>query len=370
MNIRIEQLATPLPKPSPSPSPNRRTRRRLPRNPADVRSLAAQAMLRSGDNSSASRPLSLARRGTSCLAVAVAALAVPALTGTAAAATPSAPTAPLASVAPVAYRATTPTAVPASPASAAPQARDHVSPAPMFPDSGTLSFESWAASGWSLNTPDALVDPRCLVIPHHHRCAPWLYHPDMAIGSSALLKPGDRSPVADASGLSHSNPRASDDPDAPEGSDTPSTPDPRNASSNRDSSTGPQASTTVAYGFSDLPRPAASNKHGDSTKPATAKARSRPLDTVTTLAAAPAPVSSTSALKTSATPASVPLTSRPASAASNLMRSPCLRAAYLVGKDRHMLAHLRPAVDAMGFIVNHRHAACTAMADYLSQARA
>ncbi|NUR31472.1 MAG: hypothetical protein HOV83_37480, partial [Catenulispora sp.] len=290
------------------------------------------------------------------------------------------------SVAPAAYLASAPTAAATYPA---PQARDHISPAPTFPDSGALSFESWAASGWSLNTPDTSVDPRCLVIPHHHRCAPWLYHPDMATGSSALLKPGDRSPAAnaaadaaaDASRVSHDNPRASDDPEAPDGSGTLSTPDPRNTSSSRGSSTGPQASTSVAYGFSDLPRPTRSNKptpsnkHNDSADSATAKARFRPLATMAAPAAAPAPVSSTSASKTAATPASatpisVPLTSRPASAASKLMRSPCLRAAYLVGKDRRMLAHLRPAVDAMDVIVNHRHAACTAMVDYLSQARA
>ncbi|NUR27117.1 MAG: hypothetical protein HOV83_14940, partial [Catenulispora sp.] len=96
MNTRIEQLATPIP----TPPPNRRTRRRLPRNPADVRSLAAQVMLRPADNPSVSRPFSLARRGTSCLALAVAALAVPALSSTAAAAASPAQPAPPASVAP------------------------------------------------------------------------------------------------------------------------------------------------------------------------------------------------------------------------------------------------------------------------------
>lgn len=352
MNIRIQQLATTTP--TPASSPNRRTRRRLPRNPADARSLAAQVMLRPADHPSAPRTLSLARRSTSCLALAVAALAVPALSGTAAAAAPPTP----------------PVSLAAAATSPAPQPRDHISPTPTFPEPGALSFESWAASGWSLNTPDTVVDPRCLVIPHHHRCAPWLYHPDMAIGSSAILKPDDRSPVVDASRLTHGTPRASDDPDVPEAPDAPDTSDPRNATSGLGVSTGPHTSTSVAYGFSDLPRPTPSAVHHDPSGSATAQTRSRSLDTMTPLEAAPAPASSTSASKTSPTSDSVPLTARPAAVASKLLRSPCLRAAYLVGRDRHMLAHLRPAVDAMGVVVNHRHAACTAMVDYLSQARA
>ncbi|NUP50657.1 MAG: hypothetical protein HOW97_25595 [Catenulispora sp.] len=313
MNIRIEQVGTP------APEPNRRTRRRLPRGLGNARRLAAQIMLRPNDKPSPSRSLSLARRGTSTLALAAAALAVPVLPSTAVA-------------------ATAPDGMPMAPA---PFVRHHLPHGMLFPGPGGVTFQSWAASGWSLDAPPSTVDPRCLVIPHHHRCTPWMYHPDTPI---RLAGPGpdaatsaDSRPTIEGFRVPHISPRVVGEPDAP---------DP----------------------MSDLPRPEPSPEpqpDESTTLPAAARARPIPVSVVESGTAQGAPQNSAQNSNQGTTPAT-----RATNAVKKPTASPCLRAAYLAGKDRRMLAHLRPAVDAMGVIVNNRHTACAAMVDYLSQSRA
>jgi hypothetical protein len=59
-----------------------------------------------------------------------------------------------------------------------------------------------------------------------------------------------------------------------------------------------------------------------------------------------------------------------ANAVTTTAASPCPGAAYPAGNDRYMLAHLRPASDAMDVVVTPHRVACAARVDYLSQARA
>ena len=316
MNIRIEQVVVP------AVLPNRRTRRRLPHGLTDARRLAAQIMVRPSAGSGPAPSPRPTRRGASALAVAVAALAVPVLSGTAAAAT-----------APVGKAGSSTTTV-----APAPLVRHHLPQRLAFSDSlaspdrlafsdpSAVTFQSWAASGWSLSGPNEAVDPRCLVIPHHHRCTPWLYHPDAPIRlAGPEVFPDGRAVLDAAVPVSHLSPRAADEPGSPD-SVPPSGPD--------------------SVSVPDSPHPADS-PDPQSGEPTTAQDEARHRTMQPILTAGPA----------------VPATARP-------MNATCLRAAYLVGKDRRMLAHLRPAVDAMGVVLTHRRAACAAMVDYLSQVRA
>ncbi|NUR63619.1 MAG: hypothetical protein HOV87_33905 [Catenulispora sp.] len=304
MNIRIERVAVP------AMLPNRQNRRRLlrglPHGLAGARRLAAHIMLRPSAEAGAALAPKPTRRGTSTLALA-AALAIPALPGPAAAATEH--------VSQVASAASATTVI-----APAPLVRHHLPEDPGFSEPGAITFQSWAASGWSLSGPYRTVDPRCLVIPHHHRCTPWLYHPDAPVRLTGPEAFPDGHPVLDAAlPVAHVSPRAADE---PEGFD------PAPAS------------------IPDSPRPEpSSDPQSDESTTAQDGARHRGM----------API----------------LTESPARpAVAGPMSSSCLRAAYLVGKDRRMLAHLRPAVDAMGVVLGHRHAACAAMVDYLSRARA
>lgn len=299
MNIRIEQAATPVPQSAD------RTKRRLSRGLTDARRLAARALFRSVEESG-SRPLTLVRRGTSCLAVAVAALAVSASPSTALGATSSAGASAASSA--------TPTAGPTA------HVRHHIPDTTSFPDPGAMTFESWSAAGWSLSAPDPMVDTRCFTFPHHHRCAPWLYQPAPSTGLPGTPADGSR----------------------------------------RTGEALPVSQTPIGSPFSDLPRPAlsADQPAGDGvTVPST---RIRIISTPVTANTAPA---------TPEAPAA-PKRIHRSDATTTPRSSPCFRAAYLVGKDRRMLAHLRPAADAMGVVLNHRHAPCAAMVDYLSQTRA
>lgn len=327
MNIRIEQVGTP------APQPNRRTRRRLPQGLGDARRLAAQIMLRPSDKPGPSRSLSLARRGTSTLALAVAALAVPVLPSTAAA-------------------ATAPDGMPMTPAPYVRHHLPHHTPHGMiFPGPGAVTFQSWAASGWSLEAPGSAVDPRCLTIPHHHRCTPWLYHPDTPIqlaGPDAVTGADTYSrPTIEGFRVPHLSPRVVGEPDAP---------DP----------------------MSDLPRPAPSpapEPQPDESTIVRAAPRVRPISmSAVEWGAAQGTSQNTAQGTPQSTTQNAKQTTTPATRGVNTVKkptaSPCLRAAYLAGKDRRMLAHLRPAADAMGVILNNRHAACAAMVDYLSQSRA
>jgi hypothetical protein len=202
----------------------------------------------------------------------------------------------------------------------------------IFPDPGAVTFQSWVATGWSLTRPDPeAVDPRCLVVPHHHRCTPWLYPAAAPHMTSGPVGVDDSRPVTAAFPVSHTGPWKMGDVDGT---------DPRDPVRSLDASTEGSTSTSPGRLFDDAPRPASAGQHPDGST-ITRAVRSRALP----VAAATKPI---------ATP----------------MKAPCLRAAYLVGRDRRMLAHLRSAVDAMGVVVNHRHAACAAMVDYLSQARA
>ncbi|MBW8807022.1 MAG: hypothetical protein JF587_24690 [Catenulisporales bacterium] len=294
MNIRIEQAVAPV-----TQVPER-TPRRLPRGLADARRLVAQALFRSAEESTASRPPTLLRRGTSCLALAAAALAVPALPSTAFGATPAAgPTV---------------------------NARHHIPDTVIFPDPSAITFESWAVASWSLSAPDP--DPRCFTFPHHHRCAPWMYQPATATRLPSTMADG-WPPTIEAVRVFQTSPRVFADADADE-----------------------PGSPTVPAGnpFTDLPRPAPSTDQTADAGATAPSARMRIISTPMTANTAPA------------TPAAAAL-KRP-------HPSPCFRAAYLVGKDRRMLAHLRPAADAISVVVNHPHAACAAMVDYLSRTRA
>ncbi|GAA2001735.1 hypothetical protein [Catenulispora subtropica] len=292
MSIRIEQVATP------STPPNRRTRRRLPHNLGDVRRLAAQALLRPGGEPGATRLPRLTRRSTSCLALAVAALAVPTVPSTASAAAP----APAPGV----------------------HVRHHLPSHLTFPDPGAVTFQTWATAGWSLTPPHAAVDPRCLTLPHHHRCTPWQFPVTEPMAFSGPVPVDDSRSVVGSFPGSHLSPRVGGDVDGPDTTGT---------SGGGDSSADVSTTTPGGRADSDVPRWASTgHQRGDSEA-----MRPRVL---------------------------------PAAASAAPLRTPCLRAAYLVGKDRRMLAHLRPAVDAMGVVVSHRHAACAAMVDHLSQARA
>ncbi|MFL6113752.1 MAG: hypothetical protein ACJ786_20685 [Catenulispora sp.] len=264
-----------------------------------------------------SRPLALVRRGTSCLALAAAALAVPALPSTAFGATPTA----------------SPTA----------NARHHIPDSAIFPDPGAVTFESWAVVGWSFSAPEPMVDTRCFSFPHHHRCAPWMYQPASATRLPITTADGS-GPGIEAVRVSHASPGLFDDVEAP----------------------GPPIDLTskrpVDYAFSELPR-STSSTATDQTSHASATAPNVRIRIIS------APIAVNTAPTTPAA-AAAPKRIRPANAAAIPHPSPCLRAAYLVGKDRRMLAHLRPAADAMGVVLSHPHAACTAMVDYLSQTRA
>ncbi|WP_344664401.1 hypothetical protein [Catenulispora yoronensis] len=293
------------------------------------------------------------------LALAAAALAVPALPGTASAA-----------AVPSAASATVTTLV-----APAPQARHHLTHGLFASSPNTVTFQTWSASGWSLTMPGSEVEPRCLEIPHHHRCTPWEYRPapkglsgpEPDSAASGTYRPG-----IESYHISHLNPRNLGDF---------ASPDTGILSAEPDVSTGTTAGlmTPADAPIPDLPRhgapaapaapaalaaPAAQTPQTPQLAQATPVTRSRPLATKT-----PTATATTSAMAP-ARPASVSLANRIGSATKKPMSSPCLRATYLAGKDRRMLAHLRPPTDAMNVVVAHPRAECAAMVDYLSQSRA
>lgn len=329
---RIEQVATPISAQQPQP--------RLPRALADVRRRAAHTFQQSGPASARSR------RGTSGLAVAIAALAVPLLPG-------------------AAFGATSAAGGGDGTAKAeAPHARHHVPHGQVLPGPGPITVQGWTASGWSFTLPSRPVEPGLwghVLAPHHDgHYVPWptetvetMSHP-----RPVVLPDGTRGEIS-AYHVTRASPRT-DDPELPG--------TPPQAPADPADSTGPDGS------FSSVPSGGAPGDwHSGDRAAARARARTvsdplipsaRPANTKQ-MVAAPTQVADTpqGTGNRSAVPAAV-------TAAAGHPTSLCLRTAYRIGSERDMQAHLRPTADAMDVIVSPNHAPCTARVGYLSQARA
>ena len=362
---RIEQVAPPVPAQQPQPL--------LPRALADVRRRAAHAMIRPAGGSSR------ARRGTSGVAVAIAALTVPVLPGQAfgmaasAVAGGSTATAASASAGTSAGTAT------------APQIRHHIQHGPhgddgslgrygrygrhgeIVPGPGAMTLQGWAAGGWTLTLPERPADSglwdHVLGMHRDGHYVPWLAEPaDPAYATHprpVVLPDGTRGEIA-AYHVSHASPRPTD-PDAPD-SQAPADPADSTGSDGSGSGgwsrVGGESADRSSDRFAVLPG-ARSRVVPDPLIPFTGPANTKQM-LGPGRQGADIPDGATNHLPTAGR----------ALAASGPVASPCLRAAYLAGKDRHMLAHLHPVMDAMNVIVDHRRTPCTARVDYLSQARA
>jgi hypothetical protein len=349
---RIEQVAPSAPAQQPQPL--------LPRALADVRRRAAHAMVRPGAASSR------ARRGTSGLAVAIAALAVPLLPGQAFGVASSAGDG-------------------GTGAAKAPYVRHHIHHGQygqsgqdgqrgqdgrrgqVLPGPGVMTLQGWSASGWTLTVPDRPADAglwgHILGMHHDGHYVPWLAEPaDPAYAAHprpVVLPDGMRGEIA-AYRVSHTSPRAAD-PDAPE-SQAPADP----ADSTGSDGSGSSGWSQLGGGSTDRTSDGLAAVRGG---------RSRVLPDPLIPFARPA--NTKQMMGTVKQGADIPEgaanhvpTSGRVLAAAEPSASPCLRAAYVAGKDRHMLARLHPAVDSMNVVVTHRRTPCAAMVDYLSQARA
>ena len=313
---RIEQV-TP-------PTPAQQSQPRLPRALADVRRRAAHALLQPRETATRTR------RGTTGIAVAIAALAVPMLPNPAlgAASTGAGPVKP-----------------------SVPHARHHLDHNGVEPEPGTMTVQEWEASGWTLTVPDHPADMgllgHVLATRHHGHHVPWLAEPARAAHANRPGVPATttgvpangRRPVVDAFRVSHTSPRVEElyapEPQAP---------------------VGPTA--VLAARSRALPNPLV---------PA-----ARPANTKQMLAAGrqSADIPDTPDIPGGVAARSSAPQPHQALAGADPSASPCTRAASTAGNDRQMVAHLHPARDAMDVVVTHRRTPCTAMVDYLSQARA
>lgn len=274
---RIEQVATPAPAQQPQP--------RLPR----------------------------ARRGTSGLAIAIAALTVPLIPGTALAATSFTGDGPV--------------------KTEAPHARHHLHHGQVLPGPGAVTVQAWTASGWTLTVPD-----------RDGHDVPWLAEPALPIDHPrpVVLPDGTHGEIA-AYRVSHASPRA-EDPSGPAAQPQTQTPaDPAD-------STGPDGSAALRGARSRvLPQPLIPFSAPANTKQMLAPSR-QDVDIPGGVASPP------------------PASER--AVAADLPSSSCQRTGYPVSQDSSMVAHLRPAADDMDVDVSPHRTACTARVDYLSQARA
>ena len=301
---RIEHVATPTSTPARQPQP------RFPRSLADVRRRASPARAQPTSSSQAS---ARARRGTSGLAVAIAALAVPLIPNPAlgaAVSTGSTPEAPQAQT----------------------QTRHHLPHGHVLPEPGALTVQAWStASGWTLTVPTRPADADLWDhVPTMRHDGGYVAWPAEAVAPidrprPVVLPDGTHGEIS-AYRVSRANPRA-DSPDAP-GTQTPADP------------VGPDGSTSSAPS-GDAPPESSSGGPGPS---ALRNARSRVV---------PGPL--------------IPVA---ANAVANTAVSPCLGATHPANNDPYMLARLRPASDAMNVVVTPHRVACAARVDYLSQARA
>jgi len=334
---RIEQVAPSAPAQQPQPL--------LPRALADVRRRAAHAMVRPGGAPSR------ARRSTSGLAVAIAALAVPLLPSQAFGVASSG----------------------GDGAAKAPDARHHIhhgqsgGHGQVLPGPGAMTIQGWTASGWTLTVPDRPADlglwGRVLAMHHDGHSVPWLAEPaDPAYAfhpRPVVLPDGTRGEIA-AYRVSHTSPRAVD-PAAPE-SQTPADP----ADSTGSDGSGPGGWPQVGGGSGDRTSDGLAAVRG---------ARSRVVPGP--LIPFSAPANTQQMMGTVRQGADIPEgaanhvpTSGRVLAAADPSASPCLSPTYPAGTDRYMLARLHPDTDAMDVVVTHRRTPCTATVDYLSQARA
>lgn len=340
---RIEQVAPPAPAQQPQPL--------LPRALADVRRRAAHAVVRPGGTTSRARR-------TSGFAVAIAALAVPLL--------PSQAFGVASSV----------------DAAKAPHARHHIHHGPyeehgrhgqVLPGPGAVTLQGWTASGWTLTAPDRPADVglwgHLLAMHHDGNSVPWLAEPvDPAYAfhpRPVLLPDGTRGEIA-AYRVSHTSPRATD-PAAPE-SQIPADPADSTGPDGSGSSTGSGSGSWSQLGGG------SADRTSDGLA-AVRAARSRVVPDP--LIPFSAPANTKQMLGRVRQGADIPdgaanhvPTSGRVLAAADPSAAPCSRADYPAGTDRHMLARLRPARDAMNVVVTNRRTPCAAAVDYLSQARA
>lgn len=325
---RIEQVAPPIPaQPQPQPQPQPQRPPRLPR----------------------------ARRGTSGVAVAIAALAVPLLPGmafgTTAAGGPGA-------------------ATPEAPS----QARHHLPHGQDFPGPGALTIQAWTTSGWTLTVPV-----------RDGRYAPWLGEPGLPIDHPrpVVLPDGTRGEIADyrmaPSGLRADVPRSSEarfpetgipaGPADSTGSDGSDGSDGLGGSGGLDGSGGSTGAMPLGGTATEWPS-------GDAMASRTARSRVIPEPLVpftkpTYAMRMEGPSRSAVDIPGGAmTPAQAVRHIGPATAAALPASSYCLRDGYPAGGDRFMAAHLRPAADAMDVVVTPHRTPCGVRVDYLSQARA
>ena len=183
---RIEQVAVPTPAQQPQP--------RLPRALADVLRRAARAVFPPGE------PAGRARRGTSGIAVAIAAFAVPLLPGSA-------------------FGVATATGAGAA-GPEAPHAWQHLHHGEVYPGPDRMTVQAWSASGWTLTVPLRPGDSAEIGLPgdrvlttHDGRYVPWISGPEPApIGAipgsrPVVLPDGKRGEIA-AYRVSHTSPRA------------------------------------------------------------------------------------------------------------------------------------------------------------------
>jgi hypothetical protein len=382
---RIEQVATPAPAQQPNP------RRRLPQGLADVRRLAAHTMLRRDV------PAARSRRGATGLAMAIAALSVPMLSCPAFGATSSAALVPVTGHSngtkpdtghTAAHRAgTRPDAV--QPTA---HARHHLDHDLVFPGPGAVTVEAWSTTGWALNVPNRPADLALLghvLVPEHHPYAwPAESQQTMHVPRPVAMADGGL-PEIEAYHVSHTSPRLAD-PD-PDGSG------PQTPADQYSDGMGPNNSTETAPANESSP----DQLSNASMNMRSARSRITPAPLIPiSLIPPPRPANTKQMFVTAGHQATAPakvygpkapaawsaLTIKPASAPKPSLAtrqavavpatsqaspaSPCLRTAYLAGKDRHMQAHLRSAADAMNIVRARPHSACAAMVDYLSQARA
>jgi len=299
---RIEQVATPAPAQQPQP--------RFPRSPAGVRRRASPT--RSQPASFEAPARARARRGTSGLAVAIAALAGPLIP---------------------------------SPALGAVTSHGHV-----VLDPGVLTVQAWAtASGWTLTVPmrhggGYVTRPSEVVAP--------ISHP-----RPVVLPDGTHGEIS-AYHVSRTSPRAGN----PDGPGTQTSAD----------QVGSDGSTTSAPS-GDAP-PEWSSGGPSAWRDARSRVVPGPLIPFgippNTMQMEGSPRQDADIPNGAVSRPSAPQQAVAVNAVATTSASPCLGAAYPTGNDRYMLAHLRPVSGAMDVVVTPRRVACAARVDYLSQARA
>ncbi|MEY9891374.1 hypothetical protein ABIA31_005039 [Catenulispora sp. MAP5-51] len=311
-----------------------------------------------------------ARRGTSGVAVAIAALAVPLLPG-------------------VAFGSTSAGGPGTATTEAPSQARHHLPPGQVPPGPGVVTVQGWTASGWTLTVPAwdgrhapwlgdpglPIDHPRPVILPDgkrgeiaDYRVAPTGLRAD---GSGAPAAQISQNPGAQISGAQISGaqiPAGPADSTGPDGS-TDSMP-PGDASTEWRSGD-PAASRSVRSRV--LPEPLVPFAGPANTKQMVVPSRAdadipdgamTPAPAVAPAPAlAPAPAAAPAAGQASGQIADATAAGLPAS-------SSCLSDGYPAGGDRFMAAHLRPVADPMDVVVAPHRKPCAVRVDYLSQARA